>query len=447
MKKMIALILVAVIAFALCGCGGLANLKNVELPPLPDASAQQAEPTPIPTAEIDTSSSTAESTLPQHVIVSMESHAEQHFDPQNGETLILSFSYDTPRVYIEGRDAAMSAINEYIATLDETYYTGNDYGVLSDFIADGAISGVNAMLEAATDNYAYAVENGLTDVAMEFSSSRTARVERIDSRVLSLVYNTNTFTGGAHGNYSDLAYNFDTESGERITLESLSADSAQLINYFSEYLINIIKLYNDEENTYYSERIYPDLDIDGDDNPIAAIVRDGAWYFNNEGIVFFAQPYEIGPYASGIVKFTVPYEELVGVIDDKYFLPVHDTEPGALELKAQSEVEDGSIEIIDKLTVDENGEALCLEAVGTVYDLRISQVDYIESFYETARLWAASYMSDCVLQLETLIPDGLPKLMVSYRDATGVQTKLLLTQSGENGAYILMNEADIAAVG
>lgn len=444
MKKLIAFILVAVMAFTLCGCGGLENLKNVELPPLPDASQQQAEPTPIPTAEIDTSASTAESTLPQHVIVSMESHAEQYYDPQNGETLILSFSYDTPRVYIEGRDAAMSAINELVATLDETYYTGNDYGVSSEYIADGTISGVNAMLEAATDNYAYAVENGLTDIPLEYSSSRTARVERIDSRVLTLVYNTNTFTGGAHGNYSDLAYNFDTESGERITLESLSSDSAQLIKLLSNCLINI---YNEDEDGYYSARVYEDLTLEGESNPIADLVREGSWYFNNDGIVFFAQPYEIGPYSSGIVEFTVPYNELAGVIDDKYLPPEHDTKPGTLELKAQSEVADGSIEIIDKLTVDENGEALCLEAVGTVYDLRISQVDYIESFYETARLWAASYMSDCVLQLETLVPDGLPKLMVSYCDSDGVLTKLLLTQSGENGAYILMNEADIAAVG
>ena len=442
MKKLTSIVLALMLALSLCGCAGLQNLKNVELPPLPDVSQQDSEPTPMPTVEIDTSASTAESTLPLHVIVGMETHSEQHYDPQNGDKLILTFSYETPRVYIEGRDATMNAINEYIATVDETYYTGNDYGV--DSVIDGKISGVNAYLEAATDNYAFAVETGDDTLPLEYASERTARVERIDSRVLSMVYNTYSYTGGAHGNYAELAYNFDTESGERITLDTLSADPDALNAFLREY---ITKLYTEDADGYYSANVYEDLTVDAENNPIADLVRDSVLYFNNEGVVFFAQPYEIGPYASGIIEFTVPYADLTGVIYDKYLPVEYDAAPGELELKAQSDVLDGSIEIIDKVSVDVPGEALCIQSVSTVYDIRLSAVDYTDAFYETARLWAASYMSDCVLQLETLIPDGMPKLMVSYRDSDGTQTQLLLTQSGETGAYILMNKNDIEAVG
>ena len=125
MRKFTALLLAAALALSLCACGGLDNLKNVELPPLPDADAQASpEATPVPEATEIVSE--PESKLPEHVIVSITSHSEQHYDPQNGETLILTFSYETPEVYIEGRDEASGKINEYIATLDETYYTGND---------------------------------------------------------------------------------------------------------------------------------------------------------------------------------------------------------------------------------------------------------------------------------------------------------------------------------
>lgn len=444
MKKFTAVMLSLVLALSLCGCGGLENLKNVELPPLPEVSQDAPEDTPAPTPEIDTSASTAESTLPQHVIVSIETYSEQHYDPQNGEKLILTFSYDTPRVYIEGRDAAMNAINEYIATVDETYYTGNDYGLDSGNIVDGNIGGVNAFLEAATDNYAIAVDTGDESLPLEFASERTARVERIDRSALSMVYNTYTYTGGAHGNYAELAYNFDTESGERITLDTLSADPDGLADFLREY---ITKLYTDDADGYYSARVYEDLTVDDENNPVADLVREGAWYFNSMGMVFASQPYELGPYASGIIEFTVPYAELAGVIYDKYLPAEHEAAPGTLELKAQSDVADGTIEIIDKVSVDTPGEALCVQAVGTVYDIRLSTVDYTDDFYETARLWAASYMSDCVLQLETLIPDGMPKLMVSYRTSDGAQTQLLLTQSGEDGAYILMDKNDIEAVG
>ena len=81
MKKITALLLIAALALALCGCGELANLKNVELPPLPDASdAQTPEETaaPTPAQEIDTTGSKAASDLPEHVIVSISSQKEEH---------------------------------------------------------------------------------------------------------------------------------------------------------------------------------------------------------------------------------------------------------------------------------------------------------------------------------------------------------------------------------
>ena len=43
MKKITAMILALALALALCGCGSLDNLKNVELPPLPDADAKPTE--------------------------------------------------------------------------------------------------------------------------------------------------------------------------------------------------------------------------------------------------------------------------------------------------------------------------------------------------------------------------------------------------------------------
>ena len=33
-------------------------------------------------------------------------------------------------------------------------------------------------------------------------------------------------------------------------------------------------------------------------------------YLTQEGVVFYAQPYEIGPYASGFIEVTVPWKDL-----------------------------------------------------------------------------------------------------------------------------------------
>lgn len=431
MKKILTLMLALAIVLSISACSGLSNLKDVDIPPLPDTNAEEPADTPEPTAnEEEPAEEPAESKLPNHVILNIVPHDEVYYDPQNGDTVILTFSYDTVEVYVEGRDEASQKINEYIATLDETYYTGNDYGL-------GEATGVNGWLEMATDNYTYAVEsNSLDTMALEFSSTRSSRVLRADSSVVSFANNSYDYTGGAHGNYVDRAYNFDAESGDIITLQMLSGDYNALYDYLVDYMFN---LYTEDKDEYYSMRT--DAMFMGDDpkTTLGALVREGSWYFDNDGMTIFSDIYEIGPYAAGIVEFKIPYAELAGHIDDKWMRPERDG-AGTLSLMAQGDIEDGSVEVIDKVVVDENGTALCIEAEGTVYDVCLSRVNYIDKFYETAQIWMCSYMNDCVLQLDAVIPEGMPNLMVSYRDADGTQHKLLLTQSGEDGGYILSDE-------
>ena len=77
--------------------------------------------------------------------------------------------------------------------------------------------------------------------------------------------------------------------------------------------------------------------------------------------------------------------------------------------------------------------------------MRLTSVEYAGAFYETAQLWSCSLMRDCALQLETVIPDGMPNLKISYRAMDGLKN-LYLTQSGEDGSLILMDDS-IEAIG
>ncbi len=436
-KKILALILCLTMVLSLGACSAISNLKDVDIPPLPDADAEDSAEATEPVAETEAPAvEEEESKLPNHIIINVVPHDEVHYDPQNGERVILTFSYETLEVYIEGRDEASQKVNEYIATLDETYYTGNDYGL-------GQATGLNGWLEMATDNYTYAVDsNSLDTMALEFSSTRSSSILRADSSVISFVNNSYEFAGGAHGNYVDRAYNFDAESGDIITLQMLSGDYNALNDYLLDYMYN---LYTEDKDSYYSERTNETFMGDDPKAMLGTLLREGSWYFDNEGMTVFSDIYELGPYAAGIVEFKIPYADLSGHIDDKWMLPEL-SGSGSLLLVAQGEIEDGSVEVIDKVVVDENGTELCIEAEGTVYDVRLSKVDYTDRFYETALLWSCSYMNDCVLQLSAAIPEGMPNLMVSYRDADGTQHKLLLTQSGEDGSYILSDE-NIEAVG
>lgn len=438
MKKVVSILLLLLMCISLFGCSKLAEL---DLPPLPDVQSikeEQAETEAevAPPVETLLPLPTTKPLAEEHVIVNISSHSETFMDPQHGTEPILIFSYETPVVYVEGRDQATELINEHIAHLNETYQTGNDYGF-------GTSDGVNLLLEMATDNYSYIVNSGGEGMNMLFTSDRSVKTVRADRKVLSLVFNTNVYTGGAHGNYIDRAYIFDTVNGERVTFDMLSPDSEALRAFILDYML---KLYAEDAEQYYSQRVMEDMLMDMSlEEAFKALLREGSWYLGQDGFVVFSDIYELGPYSAGITEFTVPYTELSTYIDAKW-LPDAKSGEGSFSIMPQSAVEEGTAQIIDRVVVNEEGEQLCLVANGIVYDIRLSKVTYHDKFYETAQLWACSYMEDCLLQLDVTVPEGIPDLMLRYTDGTGMEHSLLISRSGEDGSYILTDD-DIQAVG
>lgn len=429
MKKIMALILVLALAATMCACDELEKLQQVELPPLPTVEpSQEPETTPEP-AEESPEPSPEPLELGNRVIVSITNNTEIHNAPDNEAQRILTFSYDTPQVHIEGNDAAAAAINDHIAVLDELYYSGTGNG-----------DGINAMLEMALDNYSYAVDTG-AELGLEYSSDRTVSVPRADNAVVSLILSTNTYTGGVHGNYFDRGYVYDAQTGELLTLEKLTSDADAFSAFAASYLVELAK--NDE--TYASLDLIEDLP-----SAMAALLREGSWYFDDNGLVVFSDVYELASYAEGIIRFTIPYGALEDYIDAKWLPTQRQSGDGSFEVSLLSDVPSGSVEIIDRVTADSEGLELCLKAVGTVYDVSISSVeyaDYSHKFFETASHWACSYMSDCAIQLVTLIPEGMPNLMISYTTADGVHHHSLISQSGVDGSISLTDAESVEAIG
>ena len=435
MKKIMALILVIALAATLCACDELEKLQQVELPPLPTAEpSQETETAPEASPEVEETPepTPAPQELGSRVIVSIKNNTEIHNAPDNEAQRILTFSYDIPQVHIEGNDAASAAINDHIALLNELYYTGT-----------GAGDGVNALLEMALDNYSYAVDTG-AQIATELSSDRTVSVLRADNSLVSFVFSTVTYTGGAHGNSLERGYVYDTQTGELLTLEKLSGDAEAFTQFVLEYITDLAA--NGEE---YQNCSFPQS-AEELSAALAPIVREGSWYFDKNGLVVFSDVYELGSYAEGSIRFTIPYDALAEQIDAKWLPVERQGEEGGFAVSLQSEVAPGSVELLDKVTVAEGGEELCLKAEGTVYDISINSVeyaDYSHKFFETASHWYCSYMSDCAIQLVTLIPEGMPDLMISYTTADGLRHHSLISQSGIDGSISLTDAETVEAVG
>lgn len=438
MKNKLAILLCLVLCLSLCACGRLDRLKEVELPPLPtvtirpEAPSEAPEPTEAQPAETASAAPAPagdmeDMTLP--VIVSFQKTELVETDPAVHEQKILTFSYVTPRVTIPGREEAAEKINEYIGMLDETYYTGNDYG-------DGPSSGYNGMLEMAEDNFTYAYESG-ADLPLEFESVRDARISRADGRVLTLNLGTSTYSGGAHGFYVSRAYVFDTKTGELVTFEQLSPDVSGLRAYLVERMVEMAK--TDPELAAAIDGFVEEANRA---TSFGALLRDGSWYLDERGLVVFSDLYEISSYAAGMQSFVFPYDELGGLIDLKWF-PDLKNSSGTFSIQSMESVQDGSFPILDMLTLDEGMTQICLYSGERAYDVTLSRAAYYEdigSFYLSDPLWYCSCMENSGLQISTDIPDGYPDLALSYRGDNGVVHRCLISQSGVDGQPLLLEE-------
>ena len=438
MKRVFAGLLALVMCLSLCACGG-----KVDLPPVPTAEtvvvpAETASPAETETpAPVET-----EAPAPEHaeangrVLVSVEKTEQQAFDPQFGETLILSFSYETPMVINEENPDAADKVNEFIGLLNEAYITGEDYG-------EGAGIGYNNMLTYAEENYGMQLEMNLEYPTFELTAARHIAIPRNDGRVLTLLFNDNSYTGGAHGSYSTRGYSFDMATGEKLSLASLSADEAALRDFLTQEMVQQAR-----EDAYIHDQMEGFVEEDALEETLAALLRSGSWYLDYEGMEIFSDLYEISSYAAGMVSFRIPNEKLLGHVDDR-FLAAPAPAGGEMRAVPAEEMEDGSMEIVDMVKVYDEGTTVYLVADGPVQDLRVSSVDYFDyngSFNESAVHWSCSGMENAAVQLVTVIPDGMPNLKIAWRGAAGEQS-VFLTQSGEDGSLILMPEDSIEAVG
>lgn len=429
MKKTIAIVMICCLLAALSACGtGELYIHNAPETPAP---VPTVEPAPV---VIEPDPQVTE-LLGAPVILNINNITETYPAPDGSERVILTYGYDEVKVYLESAPLAADAINQVLATQDEIYYSGSGNG-----------DGVNAFLELATDNFGLSQDHG-TGLNPEFSCMRSAIVDRADSRVIALRYRTSSYTGGAHGLYTDRVSVFDTASGRLLGFDDLSADrnalEALLLKTMDDQLHNDVRYLPILD---YMTTFNPDLELD---DMLKSLFREGSWTLDGEGLTVFSDVYELGSYADGIVRFTVPYEELNGVLDEAW-MPFDKPADGSLQIKDLDDRDGRAIRLLDKVTITKNGSEFRVYAEGTVYDVSIDSVTYISDdigFYQTETHWYCSYLSNVGVQVQTKIPDGMPDLMVAYRDSSGERRSFLITESGDDGSVLLLEEEHVTAVG
>jgi len=108
-----------------------------------------------------------------------------------------------------------------------------------------------------------------------------------------------TFTGGAHGSYSESYINVDKATGHVVSLSDICDPAHE-----KELIDAIVKQIMADNGCTTLEQLQEDHAIFLlCDEPMVA----SQFYYGPDGITFVYNEYEIAPYAAGVIKATLPY--------------------------------------------------------------------------------------------------------------------------------------------
>ena len=138
-----------------------------------------------------------------------------------------------------------------------------------------------------------------------YVSKRDIIMRRADSLAVSFILSHYSFTGGVHGMTELIGVNFDTETGKRISLDEVCPDGEML----TEAIVERLR----EKYTQGSLN-------DGWEGKVAkeVIGHKISWTLDARGVTFYFNPYDLAPYAAGILTATILFEEKPELFAPKY---------------------------------------------------------------------------------------------------------------------------------
>lgn len=200
-----------------------------------------------------------------------------------GRTPVLTYSAEYPQAALPNSPAAQNCINAHICQNVRAFY-GYVLGELFRQAAEG-------FREAARSGYPFNAYDAVQQY--EITYNRNCH--------LSLSVDQYTYTGGAHGSTVRHADTWNLQTGCRLNLSDLFPQGEDWRAFVIAQLICLADAQMQQNPGIYFEN-YREL--------IRKHFSEQNFYLTPEGLAVFFQQYEIAPYATGIVVFTIPYSTL-----------------------------------------------------------------------------------------------------------------------------------------
>ena len=260
-------------------------------------------------------------------------------------------------------------------------------------------------------------------------SPRAPSVTRCDTRVLSVVFDVSQDIGGIHADSTRTSRSYNADDGSLLTIADIAKNEEQLKTFIKNYVIGLAA--GDDYKEGGVSILFDDFE-----STISDLVDAGAnWYFSDNGLVFYANPYDIAPYSRGVLTFEIPYSALAEFIDESFMPVEYEGDNGMLLADDGDKLDRSSLNILGTVTVDEDGQSVVLSAEETVYNVKI---------YTSGRmLWQRNYLTTGEgVEVKSFIPDAQPNIAVSYELADGTEIVRGIFQSGDDGSILLVDLQD-----
>ena len=390
------LILLAISAIFLCGCGASApSDAKLETEALYGADAAGAEKIPMQIAQ-------------DSAVMPVTEPAEMAEQDETGPEYFYFTKYSNTVADDEGRTLLYE--NRCMPS-----FTSPD-PERAEWVGD-VLDRIGSAYAVDSANLRIYAEEYLADNSDEFfysySNYQQLGVARHDERVVSLISLSSIHSGGSHPNSVQVAYNLDIENRRSLRLEDVieekaAPELARMVRAGVDGKFAVIDggngLFEDYSDTIESSMIY------GNMTPY--------WYMNDVGLVIFYNQYELGPYAAGIIKVELPYDELEGILLEDYFPAPGSGIPGDLVLRGEWE---GYRRI--PITLDEEEGVLLVGVEGTVYQVQLSEVMWLENtpIAQDLRFSALRLGQNDVLEISGGAADETKSFVIKFKDGRGEQ--------------------------
>ena len=273
MKRLFTLCLAMVMALSLAACG---NSKT-------------------PTTSSTPADASVEPTSTGHPAFHTGSGSKRALTAEDGTEVLVSKSTAYDIVYPEASDA-QKAIQKDLEQ------------VVTDFHKDS-----NKQEEDAQTYYQeFLKSGGKKEEFTPYTFELTCKPLRADNNVVSILFYSYAYCGGAHGSLTTFARNYDAKTGKALTMKDFGEEVSSLVTDNAVKFINAIQ---DTDDAFFYDK------VKADDESVQSMLETGSFYLSKDGLVLIDGQYLLQPYAAGIVEFTTSYDDLRGKLNDEYTLP------------------------------------------------------------------------------------------------------------------------------